>query len=592
MVKKIYIVDKLKIFNFLTIFKNDSESFFIKESFLSKIITFISKQKYIKKLDWKIIDLENNTTKVFTSVTENYEVDNFVYAYLDEFFEKNKLEKNFYHFLVKYLSNNKGLLSFMSIENFIVLYQASEVFFKKKNINLILEKNMFDEFIVQRYTKSNIKFIFYNNYINFNLLKKYLSLFKRFIFIFKKENKFDDKKKICVSDSYQMNKPDSFFLDENFLKKIIFISDNNKTNSKNFLNIYNYVDIKILINLFKNFFNSLSNFKKFNLINYLFIYYNFQKDIYYKFFKKNNIKIFLSSHISEIETSSAIEAINKLNGTSFGFTHSYSPGYSSHKNIDAFNYFFSFNNSKYIPTRLSNLKEIKNFGYITDYKFDKVDKDSLELKEKLRSKGVKYVLGFFDQGAMKDEFFELYSYDISCIGYKFLIKKILENDKYGLIIKPKKPKLLKEKLGETYLMLQKAKETNRCIVLENFDKNHVKNFDDIPAKIAKASDLTIHDNVLAGTAALESALVGSKSVMFDYYKSKKNQFESDGLNIVFRDWNLLWEEIEKDYKNISNSNLGDWNKIIHKFDKFRDGRSNVRITNFIKEISNRELLTI
>ena len=80
--------------------------------------------------------------------------------------------------------------------------------------------------------------------------------------------------------------------------------------------------------------------------------------------------------------------------------------------------------------------------------------------------------------------------------------------------------------------------------------------------------------------------------MFDYYKSKKNQFESDGLNIVFRDWNLLWEEIEKDYKNISNSNLGDWNKIIHKFDKFREGRSNVRITNFIKEISNRELLTI
>ena len=60
-------------------------------------------------------------------------------------------------------------------------------------------------------------------------------------------------KKICVSDSYQMNKPDSFFLDENFLKKIIFISDNNKTNSKNFLNIYNYVDIKILIIYLKIF---------------------------------------------------------------------------------------------------------------------------------------------------------------------------------------------------------------------------------------------------------------------------------------------------------------------------------------------------
>ena len=68
---------------------------------------------------------------------------------------------------------------------------------------------------------------------------------------------------------------------------------------------------------------------------------------------------------------------------------------------------------------------------------------------------------------MKDEFFELYSYNISCIGYKFLIKKILENNNYGLIIKPKKPRLLKEKLGDTYSMLEKAKETNRCIVLES-----------------------------------------------------------------------------------------------------------------------------
>ncbi len=592
MVKNLYIFDKLKIFNFLIIFNNNSESYFIKENFLSKIIKFIFKQKYIKKLDWKIVNLENETSKVFTSITENHEVDNFVYAYLDEYFEKNKLEKNFYHFLVKYLSNNKGLISFMSVENFIVLYQGSDVFFQKRKINFILEKSIFDQFIVQRYNKSNINFIFYNNYINFDLFKKYLSLLKKFFFIFKKEKNFDDNKKICVSDSYQMNKPDNFFLDKNFYKKIIFISDGNKSNFTNFLNIYNYVDIRILVNSFKNLFNSFFNLKKLNLINYLFIYYNFEKDIYLKFFEKNHIKIFLSSHTHEIETSSAIGAINKLNGTSFGFTYSYTPGYSSHKNIDAFNYFFSFNNSKYIPKKLSNLKAIKNFGYITDYKFNKIDKDSLELKEKLKSSGVKYIIGFFDQGAMKDEFFELYSYNISCIGYKFLIKKILENNNYGLIIKPKKPRLLKEKLGDTYSMLEKAKETNRCIVLENFDKDHVKNFEDIPAKIAKACDLTIHDNVLAGTAALESALVGSKSVMFDYYKSKKNQFESDGLNIVFRDWNYLWEEIEKDYKNISTSNFGNWNKIIHKFDKFRDGKSNIRITNFIKEVSDRDLLTI
>ena len=99
----------------------------------------------------------------------------------------------------------------MSVENFIVLYQGSDVFFQKRKINFILEKSIFDQFIVQRYNKSNINFIFYNNYINFDLFKKYLSLLKKFFFIFKKEKNFDDNKKICVSDSYQMNKPDNFY---------------------------------------------------------------------------------------------------------------------------------------------------------------------------------------------------------------------------------------------------------------------------------------------------------------------------------------------------------------------------------------------
>ena len=59
--------------------------------------------------------------------------------------------------------------------------------------------------------------------------------------------------------------------------------------------------------------------------------------------------------------------------------------------------------------------------------------------------------------------------------------------------------------------------TGRCIVYDNYHEDHVKNFDDIPAKIAMASDLTIHDTLIAGTAGLESALVNCRSVFFDYY---------------------------------------------------------------------------
>ena len=70
-----------------------------------------------------------------------------------------------------------------------------------------------------------------------------------------------------------------------------------------------------------------------------------------------------------------------------------------------------------------------------------------------------------------------------------------------------------------------AKGTGRCIIFDNYHENHVKNFDDIPAKINMASDLTIHDTLIAGTAGLESALVGCKSIFFDYYNSSNNRFE-------------------------------------------------------------------
>ena len=132
--------------------------------------------------------------------------------------------------------------------------------------------------------------------------------------------------------------------------------------------------------------------------------------------------------------------------------------------------------------------------------------------------------------------------------------------------------------------LKKTINTKRCIIFDNYYENHAKNFKDTPAKIAMASDITIHDTLLAGTAGLEAALVGTKSVFFDYYKSKNNQFEEKGLNIVFRDWNSLWEEIEKDYNKKSSINLGDWSQIIDKFDKFRDGKTNLRIIDFIKNL--------
>jgi hypothetical protein len=96
-----------------------------------------------------------------------------------------------------------------------------------------------------------------------------------------------------------------------------------------------------------------------------------------------------------------------------------------------------------------------------------------------------------------------------------------------------------------------------------------------------ASDITIHDTLMAGTAALESALVGCKSLMFDYFGAKQSLFNQNNLDIVYADWNLLWAKIIDDKNKQSNNGFGNWNKIIKKFDPYMDGKANQRIIDIL-----------
>ena len=184
------------------------------------------------------------------------------------------------------------------------------------------------------------------------------------------------------------------------------------------------------------------------------------------FFKNNNINLFLSSFVAQPFTSSAIAAIHNLKGFAFGYTVSLSlHDYSSHLNIDAFDYFFCFNDKKYKNIPNSNLKKLIYLGYVGDYKFINKKNDSKKLRENLLKTGAKYIVGFFDQSYDEDTFFSV-GYPSSRSGYKFLLEKIISNKNFALIIKPKKPKLLKIKLKDVYDLLVKAKETGRCVVFE------------------------------------------------------------------------------------------------------------------------------
>jgi hypothetical protein len=582
MVKTVKIYDNLRFYDLIKNLQNETKIFYVRKSLFVTFLSYFFRFKRFKKLKWNLIDNKINNKKIITSILENYEVDNFVYKFLNKLEKSIKIEKNFYHYLVKYLSNNKNLISFMSIENFLVLFKSCESIFKDHKIIYNLETSEFNKIIREKFENDHNIFNFYFNYFNIYKIENFKYLLKSFLNIFaKKDLKSFKDKSICVMDSYEINKPELFFSDKNFYNKTLFIS--NKNISDNIINVNHYVTTKIFFYLLYSLLSFKNIFKTYSFTNFLHIKYNFEKKIYFNLFKKNKIKVFLSSYITQPFISSAISAIHDLKGYAFGFTMSYPlHDYSSHLNIDAFDYFFSNDDINYKKSKNSNLKKLIPIGYIIDYKFSDKKYESKQLRENLLKTGAKYILGFFDQGYDDNSIFSL-GYLPSRSGYKFLLEKVISNKNFALVIKPKKPKLLKLKLAEDYDLLIKAKETGRCIVFDTHHESHVKNFDDIPSKIAMASDLTIHDTLIAGTAGLESALVNCKSVYFDYYDSSENKFEEKGLNIVFRDWNVLWAEILKDNES-GDKRLGNWGNIIEKFDTFRDGKTNIRIMKFIENM--------
>ena len=575
----INIFEKLNFIDVLfLVLRRNHHIYFIKSNFTSKFFSFFGVKK-IKKLEWNLIDLENNNQKIITNIIEENKVDKNVYKILNFFSEKIQLENNFFHYLIKYFSNHNVIGNF-SIENFLVLVEASNILFKNKKKIFFLESTEINDFIKKNYENENLLFIFKRKFFDFKNLKNFFIILKNLKYVFYKFKIDRNKQKsIAVMDSFEINKPKEFFNLKEFSDKTIFLSNDNNHNMSDIINIYHYIDLNIIINTLKELFNDNQNFKSFKLLRYLYINFYFQKLIFKKIFKIYHIKKFVSSHIAQIFTSSGIAAIHELNGKSFGFTMSFCEKYSSHLNIDAFDYFISFNNSTYKKVENSNLKLIREIGYIGDYKFKKKFKEGVEIKKNLKEKGVNYIIGFFDQGYSKNSMFNVH-YNVSKKGYEFLLNKIILHEDIGLIIKPKKPALLKEKLGKVYDLLIEAQKTGRVILFDKHPIYHSKNFEDTPAKVAAASNISIHDTLLAGTAGLESALTGTKSVYFDYYNARKSQFDNNDLKIVFRDWNSLWEEILKDYK-YGNQSLGNWTGIIKKFDMTRDGKANLRIMNFL-----------
>jgi len=218
-------------------------------------------------------------------------------------------------------------------------------------------------------------------------------------------------------------------------------------------------------------------------------------------------------------------------------------------------------------------------GYITDYSFKTVKKYSKLLREKILSKGAKFILCYFDENSSNDRMSAIPNKKSAYI-YEKLLNWVISDETIGLICSPKRPDTLLKRLPEIAELVEKAKMTGRCIFMESDDYRTSS----YPTEAAQASNIVI-SLLLGGTTALESYLSGVRVLELDLeglyslneYKRGRNKIIFDSVD------NLIASINEYRCDPNSFSKLGNLSIIpaMEFKDTFKDGKASLRIGQYI-----------
>ncbi len=215
-------------------------------------------------------------------------------------------------------------------------------------------------------------------------------------------------------------------------------------------------------------------------------------------------------------------------------------------------------------------------GYIGDHRFELLKVPAAQLRQQLMTKGAKRIIAFFDENSGSDARWNI-GHAFMRENYQFILERVLEDSQLGLVLKPKTPKTLRQRLGPVAVLLEQAMATGRCHLYE--DQGLQSSFP--PAIAALSSDLTIHAHMCSATAGLEAALANVPTVLLDREGWPDcSMYRLGEGKVIFRSWEEFWRAWEG-HKRIANSQLGNWSSHIHEFDPFRDGKAAHRMGEYL-----------
>ena len=202
--------------------------FYIYENIYSRLL----KKFNIQKLDWNIKEKKTGERNILTKIIEDRDKDYLILDFIQQ--ESNFINKldevdcfYFKEYLKISLSSTPNLIGKLSLQDFLILIHKSKNLIKGEKL-YYFEKNILSSLIIKKFTTREINFIFFQSFqIFFQIdLFKFVIKHLKYCFINNKKiqkNKINEKK-ICLIDSYQINKPINFLDDKSLQNKVVFCS--------------------------------------------------------------------------------------------------------------------------------------------------------------------------------------------------------------------------------------------------------------------------------------------------------------------------------------------------------------------------------
>ncbi|MDO8527431.1 MAG: hypothetical protein Q7T03_07085 [Deltaproteobacteria bacterium] len=218
-------------------------------------------------------------------------------------------------------------------------------------------------------------------------------------------------------------------------------------------------------------------------------------------------------------------------------------------------------------------------GFLGDHRIPLLKTAADQVREKLQTAGARQIIAYTDENSCGDSRWHT-GHEFMRENYVFLLEKLLSTPELGLVLKPKVPSTLRQRLGNVAELLKKAEQTGRCYIFEEGTAHgHYP-----PAIAALAADVAIHGHLCASTAGLECALTKTPTLLLDREGWSVSPLYDLGVGkVVFNDWTSLWKVFQEHQKNNDGvPGFGDWSSMLDRFDPFRDGKASHRMGTYIQ----------